>query len=269
MPDHLTCPSCGHVNADGATSCAQCNFPLADPVEAATAGRPAGAGGPGPAPPVRREPDAAVRRPVRRERREPPMTNQQITLWLVFGVLAAAAVIYTAVKANLDRAAGPPVEGSSAEQQRQIDEFRRAVERDSNDVQARVGLGNLYYDTANWSDAIVEYRAAIRRDSSLVHAIVDLGVCYYSLGNSVEAERHFLLGLARDPNQPVALFNLGIVSEKRADYPKAIDYFHQALQRGASPDIQQGVVAAMQRIQEKTGRAPKPLAPGSPAPGTP
>jgi tetratricopeptide (TPR) repeat protein len=258
MPDPMICPSCGQANAADAAHCTRCNYPLGEPAIA-----PARAAAPTRSPAAPTEP--FLRRPARRARPQPAMNSQSLTLWLLFGVFGAGVLIFTAIKANIDRSR-PPVEGSNPEQQRHIDELKAVVERDSNQVQARVALGNLYYDTANWPEAIVEYRAAIRRDSSLVHALVDLGVCYYNLGNSVEAERHFLLGLQQDPHQPIALFNLGIVNERRADYDAAIEYFHRALADQPSEDIREGVMAAMRRIQEKTGRAPKPLPPGSEPP---
>jgi hypothetical protein len=47
-------------------------------------------------------------------------------------------------------------------------------------TRVRRQLADLFYDTANWSEAIVQYRAVIRRDS-LATAMVDLGVCYHNL----------------------------------------------------------------------------------------
>ena len=262
MPDTVICPSCGQANPADAASCAGCNYPLVEPLAAPANAPPlprvvlapkrAPAERPAPVTPV-------LRRPVRRVRPQPAMTSQQLALWLLFGVFGAGILIYTAIKANMDRSR-PPVEGTNAEQQKQMDEIRDVVDRDSNNVQARVALGNLYYDTANWSDAIVQYRAAVRRDSTLVHALVDLGVCYYNLGNSVEAEHHFLLGLKVDPHRARrALQPRRRQREAGEEYEVALDFFHRALQNNPSEDIKQGVVAAMQRIQEKTGKAPEPL----------
>jgi cytochrome c-type biogenesis protein CcmH/NrfG len=265
MPENVICPSCGRSNPAGAPSCVQCNFPF--DLELA-AGR--GGTAPGSAPPRGERPTSApeviVRRPLRRPVRRPPaMSNQQLTLWLLFAAIGAAAVIYAAVQANLQRQT-VPVEGSSENQQKQADEFRAALEKDSSSVDAHIGLANVLYDTANWSDAIVHYRSALRRDSSRVGALVDLGVCYYNLGDPIEAQRHFQLALRRQPNQPVALFNLGIVSEGQKDYTSAMSYFHRTLEAGAPDEIKTAVIAAMQRVQQKSGRTPQPLSPGT-APG--
>jgi tetratricopeptide (TPR) repeat protein len=195
---------------------------------------------------------------LRRPRRRPRSAAPMLSVWLTMGLFAAAALIWLAVQVNLDRRQAP-VAGAGAQQQERIDALRRALERDSTDVQAHVGLGDVLYDTGNWADAIVHYRAALRRDSSLVTALVDLGVCYYNLSQPEEAERLFKLAIARDPHQPVALFNLGIVHERRRDYEQALQYFHRALESNPPSDMQQPLVESIRRIQEQTGRTAPPL----------
>jgi tetratricopeptide (TPR) repeat protein len=181
-----------------------------------------------------------------------------VSLWLVFGAVMALAVVFVAIKANLDRSE-PPVEGASPAQQVNADSLRLVIEKDSTNVPARVQLGDVLFDTGNWSEAIVQYRSAIRQDSSQVNAIVDLGVCYYNLGDSQEAERHFRLGLGRDPRHPVALFNLGIVFERRDDAKQALAYYHRALEANPPDPMKQSILEALQRVQQKVGASPPPL----------
>ena len=255
MPETIRCPDCGHVNASGSTSCSACNFPLAPesaPEPTQTAAR---AEEHAPATLPRRWPRHVARRPR-------PASNQALSLWLMFGFIAAVAVIYVAVKANLDRGS-QPVEGSSQDQQKSADEFRALLDKDSSSVDAHIGLANLLYDTGNWSEAIIHYRAAIRRDSSHVHALVDLGVCYFNLSDPEPAEKLFMLALQRDPHQPVALFNLGIVHEHRKDYRGAMEYLHRALQSAPPEEMKTALVEAMKRVQEKLGTAPPPLPDGA------
>ena len=243
MSDTIRCPDCGHENPRDAESCEACGFPL---TSQPMAGPP-----PAPSPP-------AVILPPRPPRRPPRASNEALSLWLVFGTIMALIVIYVAVKANVDRAM-PPVEGASPTQQTSSDSLRRVLEKDSTNVEAQVRLGDVLYDTANWSEAIVHYRAAVRRDSSLGNALVDLGVCYYNLGDANEAERDFLLALQRDPHQPVALFNLGVVYERRSDAGRALESYHRALQSGPPPEMRQPLIDAMNRVQEKSGKRAPPL----------
>jgi tetratricopeptide (TPR) repeat protein len=245
----LRCPDCGHPNPAGAAACEACGFPLAEHSQEALHAAPeASSPAPQALPPI----------PRPRRRRPPRGSNEALSLWLVFGTIMALVVIYFAVKSNVDRSQ-PPVEGASPVQQENADSLRLVLEKDSTDVHAQVHLGDLLYDTGNWTEAIVHYRAAIRRDSSLVNALVDLGVCYYNLGAAADAKRHFELALRRDPHQPVALFNLGIVYEGMNDTKLALDFYHRALRTEPPDEMKQAILQAMSRVQKKAGVQPKPL----------
>lgn len=263
MSQTIRCPDCGRSNPPGSTSCASCNFPL-EPLSAAStpsaAAASSAAGSPDPTPatapagnaagtaPPESEPVIFLKRPQRRIR----SNSQAVTLWLLFGFICAAAVVFTAIKANVDRLS-EPVEGSSQEQQERADTFRAALAKDSTDVEAHIGLANVLYDTGNWPEAIVHYRAAIHRDSTRAPVLVDLGVCYFNLGDAAHAEELFLAALRRDPHQPVALFNLGIVAEHRKDYKAALQYYHRAMQSSPPEAMNQSLIEAMQRVQQATG----------------
>jgi tetratricopeptide (TPR) repeat protein len=250
MPETRRCPDCGHENPPGAVSCEACNFPLA--------GLPAAAP---PAVAKEGEPAASdvVIRPIRpiRPRRPAPPSSQATTLWITFGSMCAIIVLFIALKANVERAS-QPVAGSSPEEQKHADELRATLEKDSTNVDARIQLADILYNTANWSEAVVHYRSAIAHDSTRTPALVDLGVCYYNLGDPEQAERCFLLGLARDPHHPIALFNLGIVNEHRREFAQALDYYHRALQSSPPGDLTGPITEAMQRVMKEQGTQAPP-----------
>jgi len=256
MSDPNRCPDCGHENPAGSESCSACNFPLR-PAPPPPAAVPEAPPAPEPAaPPVRSRPP----RPIR-PRRPRPGQNQALTLWLAFGAILAVMVIYIAIQANVERAS-VPVEGASTDQQQQADQIMAALAKDSTDVEARVALADLLFDTGNWPDAIIQYRAVLRRDTSRVTAIVDLGVCYYNLGDPVIAEQLFERALRHDPHQPVALFNLGIVHERRKDDKGALSYFHRALQSSPPESMRQPLMDAIARAAKNAGIEARPLPQG-------
>jgi thioredoxin-like negative regulator of GroEL len=288
MSATIRCPDCGKENPAGSESCAACGFPLAGETEAAAAGsqrrseppssfpvepprlapgeaaaEPGPGSGPGPGVAASRPaPGVARPLPFRPRRQRPRPTAQALSLWLVFGTFCALVLVWVAFKANYDRAV-QPVPGSSQAQQSVADSLQRALARDSTNLEARVRLADILYDTGNWADAIVHYRSALRQDSSLATALVDLGVCHYNLGHTQEAERHFLLALQRDPHQPVALFNLGIVYERRGEHRKALQHFHRALQSDPPEAMREPLLEAMTRVQAKIGKPARPLPEGS------
>jgi Tfp pilus assembly protein PilF len=260
MTDTMTCPDCGTPNPAGATHCASCNFPFA--AHEGEGRRGDAEPEPKPASLAGSTPGMTLPRRPRRPRRSRPQ-QQAVSLWLLFAAFAAMAVVWIAVQANLDRGR-QSVEGAREDQQQRADQFGAALARDSNDVEAHIGLADVLFDTGNWSEAIVHYRAAIRRDSSRVSPIVDVGVCYYNLGDAEQAERCFKLALVRDPRQPIALFNMGIVNERRGNYEEALSYLHRALESGVPPGMDSTLVDAIRRVQQRTGRAAPPLQQGTP-----
>jgi tetratricopeptide (TPR) repeat protein len=251
---HRACPDCGQDNPAGAEACARCNFPLTDgpsPPAAAKTPDPAPAAVTPPAPPRR----------LIEEREKRKVKDPSLTLWLVIGLLGAISLLFVAVQGFRD-SNFPAVEGAAPEQQMRADEVRAAIEADSTNVTARIVLGDVLYDTGNWTDAIVEYRAALRMDSTRIEALVDLGVCYYNLGFTDLAANHFLLALAKNPLQTVALFNMGILSERRDDPEAALQYYHRALQTEPPERMRPPIVEALTRVQTATGRTAPPLPEG-------
>lgn len=257
MTDSIRCPDCGEINPPDATACRRCNYPLVEgvppapsapaaiPVEAITE-----------ASPVIERP--LPRRPLRRPPRAPQQANLALSIWLFVGGFAAILLVFMGIKANVDRA-NQPVEGSTREQQQRADELQQALVKDSTNVDARQQLADLFYDTKNWPEAASHYRRVVAADSTRVTALVDLGVALYNMGDANEAERHFMLALRRDPHQPIALFNLGIVHERREELEDALRYYHAAMQSDPPENMNEALMQAMQRIQEKTGKTPGPL----------
>jgi len=252
------CPDCGRPNPPEAENCRWCNFPLRGAPgsgRAASAAAPRDPGAPlsgAPAAPVEPPvPRVPLRRPVRRAA---PLGGQSVSLWLLFGAIGAGVIVFEAVRANLGRMNTPArIEGSSDAQQQAAEAAEQVLARDSSDVEARIRLANVLYDTHNWSDAIVHYRAAIRMDSTRVPPFVDLGVCYYNLGDTREAEQLFRQALARDPHQPVALYNLGVVREQHGEKGEALEYYRRSLASQPDPTIQAAVEAGIQRLGASPG----------------
>lgn len=277
MDAMILCPDCGTPNPAGNAYCSRCNFPLAAmpaagggeaatvpaasgparPTSAAVAGAepapsgdPAVAGGADAPPPMMR--------PLRARRPRPP-SSSAISMLLLTGTVLALAAVFYAVKAYRENNAFSSVEGSNESQQKTAEQAMAALAKDSSNVDARIQLADVFYDTANWSQAIVQYRAAVRRDSSRVTAIVDLGVCYFNLSDSRDAEIMFRLALAREPHHPIALYNLGIVYEKGGDPRAALAFYHQAFGSDPPEAMKQPLMDAIERTAKAAGVKAPPL----------
>jgi tetratricopeptide (TPR) repeat protein len=274
MPETIRCPDCGAANDATATACTRCNFPLAEggAPRAATAPDPApakaAAGEPAPAEPVAAEPTEATAKPftfdpgpkpVRRRRpRSGAMQPVQVQLWLITAAAVVIAIVYFAAQ-GFWRSNVPPVEGARPDQQQRAELARQALERDSTNLEARVELANVLYDTGNWSEAIVHYRSAERLDPKRATVVVDLGVCYYNLGHFASAESLFHRALSLEPEQVFALFNLGIVAESREQWDAALDFYHRAMRAGPPEAMKPALEQHMQAVMTRTGKKAPPL----------
>jgi cytochrome c-type biogenesis protein CcmH/NrfG len=269
MPETVTCPDCGAENPAGAAHCQRCNFPLqqqsppvaeaaveAEPAaEAAPADPPAAEGAPAEKP-FTFDPDP---RPVRRRRERPGVMQPiQMQIWLFVGAAVVLCIFYFAAQGFWNTHM-TPVEGASNTQQQRADEARKVLEKDSTNVAARIELGNVLYDTGNWSEAIVHYRAADRLDPHRATTVVDMGVCYYNLGSFSAAESLFVHALTIDPKQLFALFNLGIVAESREDWEAAIVYFHRVMALNPPEPMKPILEQHLQAAMAKAGKTAPPL----------
>ncbi len=257
MSENVTCPGCGTANPVGSEACSQCNFPLMPGAASAPA-----AAAPAPAEPAapHAKPFDPGPRPVRpRRARAEGMQPVQMQLWLFVGAAVVLGILYFAAQGFQKTNVPAPVPGAAPEQLQRAELARKVLAKDSTNLAAQIELGNVLYDTANWSEAIIHYKSAARLDPQRSTTIVDLGVCYYNLGQFAPAESLFQHALTLDPNQSVALFNLGIVSESQDHLKEAQEYYHRAMQSNPPEQMKQALMEHLQAVMKKTGTAPPPL----------
>ncbi len=275
MTPENKCPSCGRANAPDAVECENCSYPLnlsappvapaapavpvapaaAEPVEAAPEPAPA------PAPAAPRPADPSVRGfdpNIRRMRTTRPRAAQtaaeklQFQLWLVLGGFAVLLVMYTAFQGfQKNNSAQPKIAGANEEMEHAATMARNELAKDSTNVNARIMLANILYDTANWSEAIVHYKSALRSDSTRVTTLVDLGVCYFNLGDAEDAIEKFQAALRHEPNHPIALFNMGVVRESQDRIDEALQWYAKAQGAGGPEGLQQSIAQAVERAKAK------------------
>ena len=61
---------------------------------------------------------------------------------------------------------------------KRIDAARRTLEKDPNDVQALIELGNDYYDAEDYTRAIEAYQKSLKLDPRNADVLTDMGVTY-------------------------------------------------------------------------------------------
>jgi cytochrome c-type biogenesis protein CcmH/NrfG len=92
-----------------------------------------------------------------------------------------------------------------------VQALENVVKNDPKNAEARVQLGNAYFDAERYPDAIKWYEDALKVDPKNVDASTDLGVSYYYSNQPDRALQQFDYSLKLDPNHTKTLLNQGIV----------------------------------------------------------
>jgi tetratricopeptide (TPR) repeat protein len=93
----------------------------------------------------------------------------------------------------------------------QIEQLQAAVEKDPNNGELLVQLGNAAYDAEDSRLAVDAYERAIRIRGEDPNVLTDLGVSYRNLGDLNKAIAMFSRALKANPNHWQAKFNLAVV----------------------------------------------------------
>lgn len=113
-----------------------------------------------------------------------------------------------------------------------------AVNKNPNDFDSLVKLGNLYYDGQQFPNAIQYYERALLLHPDNPDVRTDMGTAYWYTGNAEKALAAMETSLKYRPGHPQTLFNLGWVRWQGKQDPKgAIEAWQQLLK--ANPDYPQ------------------------------
>jgi cytochrome c-type biogenesis protein CcmH/NrfG len=170
-------------------------------------------------------------------------------------------------------AAAPAATAPSAQAPPPFDESRAAAlkasaERNPSDAEARVQLGNLYFDAERYDDASRWYVEALKVDPRNVNASTDLGIAYYYSNQPDRALAQFDKSLEIDPKHSKTLLNIGIVRAfGKEDLAGAEKAWQRVLE--VAPDSPEAAVAkkgldGLRAAHGQGGAAGPPKSPGQP-----
>lgn len=174
-------------------------------------------------------------------------------------VLAAFCLLLGVALGYLFRgSAAPPVTAATAavtqpdttgQNQQQSAQAQAALEQASaplldelnknpNDYDSLVKLGNLYYDGQQFQSAIQYYERALAIHPENADVRTDMGTAYWYAGDADKALAEMQTSLKYRPGHPQTLFNLGWVRWQGKSDPKgAVEAWQQLLK--ANPDYPQ------------------------------
>ena len=92
-----------------------------------------------------------------------------------------------------------------------IENYKEILRKDPNNLQALIGIGNLYFDTKQDLLAIENYRKALALDSTNSNVRTDMAICYRRSGNPVQAIEELKKAISTSPRHAQSRYNLGVI----------------------------------------------------------
>jgi tetratricopeptide (TPR) repeat protein len=106
-----------------------------------------------------------------------------------------------------------------------------------NDPQLLYNVGNVYYDTQNYPEAIAYYEKSLAQNPKSADVRTDMATAYFYSGDVDKALTEFDVVLKENPNHANALFNQGMVRWKgKMDVAGAVASWKKLLQ--ANPNYE-------------------------------
>lgn len=132
---------------------------------------------------------------------------------LIVGFIAGNIYsIYKASSIGTDRAGIVDTSQRITEQQSaRMLQLEREVEKNPENMATWLELGNLYFDTGKYQDAIRTYNQYLSHDPSNADVWTDIGVMYRRAGDPEQAISSFDKAISLNPQHEQARFNKGIV----------------------------------------------------------
>lgn len=116
-------------------------------------------------------------------------------------------------------------------------ELKMTVEKDPNNLAAWTKLGNIYFDSNQYMDAIDAYTKALELNPNNPDIITDRAIMYRKIKNFTMAADEFRRAAEMDPNHLNSATNLGLVLRwDLEDFEGAIKAWEMALKRNPPPD---------------------------------
>ena len=132
---------------------------------------------------------------------------------LMTGILAPKFFGNRPEVAHIPAGSGPPMpqQTSAPDYSLQINELKKRLQSNPNDVDLLVQLGNTYFDSSMYTESIEAYEKALAFNPGNPNVLTDLGVMYRRNGQPDEAIKRFREAASISPNHAQSRMNLGIV----------------------------------------------------------
>jgi cytochrome c-type biogenesis protein CcmH/NrfG len=230
------CPTCGIENASDASFCGSCGARLKKQAEGTDSKQQRGKSRPS-------AKQGKTKGEKRSEASSNPMFSWKVIFGFL-GILVIFVLVVELFPSHDQPTSQPTVSSPQApaanmQLMNQIAELEKRVDADPNDTQALLALANACQDGKFLDKAIVQYKKYLQKNPRDANARVDLGICYFETSNLVEAQKEMETALKYDSKHVAGHFNLGIVNLRAGKVKEANEWFKKTIALAPNSDMGQ------------------------------
>ncbi len=134
----------------------------------------------------------------------------------------------------------------------EIRELQNIVKSDPDNRAAWVRLGNLYFDTDQYMEAIDAYTRALELDPNDPDVITDRAIMYRRIGDFEKAASEFRRAAELDPRHLNSVLNLGVVLRYDLnDLEGALKAWQMYLERNPPPEMAEKIRSEIERLRKQ------------------
>jgi tetratricopeptide (TPR) repeat protein len=131
-----------------------------------------------------------------------------------------------------------------------VQQYRQALARDPDDVDANIGLGNLLFDSGQWQKAVEHYGRALAKAPGNADVRVDRAVALHNLSRNDEALKELERVTREHPQHLNAWLNTGVIEATVGDRAGAIRAWEQYLKLAPSGQHADAIRAQIEELKK-------------------
>ncbi|HZK66338.1 MAG TPA: tetratricopeptide repeat protein [Chloroflexota bacterium] len=185
---------------------------------------------------------AAPPAPRGRVRSRPPVAKDPSRRWVTLLILGGAVLFALGVLV-FQMEGGTKAPRAESQTGANIPALQEQLRQNPADVSAMISLGNAFYDTNRFVDAIPWYEKALLSVPNNTDVRTDLGIAYLYSNNAEKAKENWLRVLEMEPNKIQTRYNMGVLYSQSSppDMDKAAQEWEAVVR--IAPDSEQGKLA--------------------------
>ncbi len=186
-------------------------------------------------------------------------STKEVVVIAFFWMVTAVMVLFALVNISGNKIPeSSPQDTAMVSQQSQkmvieekIATYKSILANNPTSIRALVELGDIYFDSGRYKEAIPIFLKASAVGAATVHVENDLGLLYLNINEYDLAIERFQNALDVDPSHVDSLFYIGVIHQYNGDAEMAEKVFEKILAANPSPQLVQKVNEQLEGIKNR------------------